>query len=915
MFFKKLLRSKQLLLSLFEIDGLKLNHQSLRGPVKEGRLPIATKCSAPNNQKESFSVNRSHRKQSGGYTFELGLVLLGVSLFTVGIFDVTRLLQGRNAVRAGVDEAVRCLVTASSPDSCRTPRSYGGTIQLQNRFDVYSAGYQLPYSSVSAFARWSEVPRYGATVTELFTATYRSEYVLLQQRLGWQTVRFPLIAISEYILETTPPVFLTGTSFSPDLRSLRNRQQRIAAPTTEVSSGLPEQIVTGSVLLGINTDTEEYSQRFFIGSTSFQVNGMDSVSRNSFSELRARGVTPSCFQPISYDPDTATAPSAALQASDNGTVVDWSQSSSIEGCSVQTATIGNGSAQLLANNSMLIPVAFQVTGGAAVSALGTEGKLSITAEWIGADGGIVRRNLGGRVFNTPVLPASESGSRRALRALMNRESPSGTLVMRGVPKENLSQELFSEFQREYTNHGAPLLVPDGSTVTLKFYLRKTIGTPTSLVGWSGNSIKVYHPKYTAVRQRLYQTVQDTPNTCRKTESQLRAEGVFHLYAAPVTKCEIDEQMGPVIESIDEPACSEIPFGPQPNVETDPAVRINDIWQTGLSNPLSITSKQTFRYIVESCSNVAKEFQCPTIPSIKRFQGCKVSTTASDAEEACVKKLPANAQNIRLIPLSDGKITHSTLEFDACNPPKDLPACATLTEIPEKVRTLLPGEDPKQCRGIKERSEEAEPYQLLDPMTRTQCEENIPAEVEKLRSRNRFPIGSTISLNCKDPEWSFVKEEPKDKGVPYRKTPEGQLYKIAGSVSSNYADALCASRTEKCEKRAQPKKEVVFQGNSGNSPYGGINQQKAAEVLYDTVQTFYPRAEPCTPQQVGGTWSCTCVPTAKNCLQISISEQPADGRINVDASIQVPQIMLSTLNDKLEVIQHRREGMPEERIIK
>lgn len=883
--------------------------------MKEARLPTMSKCSAPNNHKESFSGNRAHRKQSGGYTFELGLVLLGVSLFTVGIFDVTRLLQGRNAVRAGVDEAVRCLVTASSPESCRTPRSYGGTVQFQNRFDVYSAGYQLPYSSVSASARWSEVPRFSASVTEDTTAVYGLEYAISQERLGQQSVRFPMNAVSEYLLETFPPVFLTGSSFSPDLRSLRNRQQRIGAPTTEVSSGLPEQIVTGAVPLGIDSDAEEYSQRFLIGSASFQVNGMDAASRNSFSDLRARGVTPLCFQPKSYSPDSGTVPSAALQASDSGTVIDWSQSSSIEGCSVQIASIGNGSAQLLTDNSMLIPVAFQVTGGSAVSAPGTEGKLSITAEWIGADGGIIRRNLGGRVFNTPILPASESGSRRALRALMNRESPSGTLVMRGVPKENLSKDLFSEFQSEYTNHGAPLLVPDGTTVTLKFYMRKTIGTPTSLVGWSGNSIKVYHPKYTAVRQRLYQTVEDTPNTCRKTDAQLRAEGSVHLSTAPLTRCELDVQRGPVVETFEQSTCEQVLYGPRRLVETNPLGRIANIWITAQNNPQTIITKQTFLFQVEQCSDVTKEVLCPPVQPVKTYQGCENELAVVDSIRACEPVIPHGAKIVRLIPSSQQRKFSSTIEFDACNPPKDLPACATLTEIPEKVRTLLPGEDPKQCRGIKERSEEAEPYQLIDPMTRTQCEENIPTEIEKLRARNRFPISSTISLKCRDPEWSFVKEEPKDKGVPYRKTPEGQLYKIAGNVSSNYADALCASRTEKCEKRAQPKKEVVFQGNSGNSPYGGINQQKAAEVLYDTVQTFYPRAEPCTPQQVGGTWSCTCDPTAKNCLQISISEQPADGRINVDASIQVPQIMLSTLSDTLEVIQHRREGMPEERIIK
>jgi len=888
--------------------------------VKEARKPKTSKRSNPHNLKKFVRDDSAHQKQFGGYTFELGLVLLGVSLFTVGIFDVARLLQGRNAVRAGVDEAVRCLVTASSPDSCRTSRSYGGTIQLQNRFDVYAAGYELPYSSVSAFARWSEVPRYRTSVTEFSFSSYQVEYELSQQRLGQQIVRFPLNAVSEYLLETTPPVFLAGSSFSPDIRSLRNRQQRIVGPSTEISSGLPEEIVTGAVTLGVNTDAEEYSPRFLIGSASFQVNGMDTASRNAFSELRARGGTPSCFQPRSYNPTSGIVPSSALQASNDGTVIDWSQSGSIEGCSVQSASIRNGSAQLLTGASILVPVAFQVTGGAAVSTPGTEGKVSITAEWIGADGGLVRRNLGGRVFNTPILPASESGSRRALRALINRESPSGTLVMRGVPKENLSQELFNEYQSEYSDHGAPLLVPDGTTVTLRFYMRKTVGAPTSMVGWSGSSIKVYHPKYTAVRQRLYQTVEDTPNTCHKTEDQLRAEGNFHLSTAPITKCELDARQGPIIETSERPTCEEVPYGPSPLLETNPSGRIAGIWNTAVNDPQSITSRQTFSFITSSCPSLIKVEQCPSIPPLKGFEGCEGYIPSGLFINSCNLVVPENAQNIRIIPLSQQITTSTPVEFDACNLPKDLPPCATLTEIPEKSRTLLPGEDPAQCRGVTQRSAVADPYKLPTPMTRTQCEENIPSEIEKLRSRNRFPIGSTISLNCSDPEWSFVPEEPKEEGVPYRKTPEGALHKIAANVSSTYADALCASRSEKCEKRAQPKKEVVIQANNGNSPYGGINQQKAAEVLYETVQTFYPRAEPCTPQQLGGTqgggtWSCTCDPTAKNCLQVSISEQPADGRINVDASIQVPQIMLSTLSDKFEVIQHRREGMPEERIIR
>ncbi len=888
--------------------------------MKEARKPITSKRSNPHNLKKFVRDDSAHQKQFGGYTFELGLVLLGISLFTVGIFDVARLLQGRNAVRAGVDEAVRCLVTASSPDNCRTPRGYGGTVQLQNRVDVFSAGYQLPYSSVSAFARWSEVPRYAATVVEYPSANYRVEYDLTQQRLGQQSIRFPLNAISEYLLETTPPVYLTGTSFSPDLRSLRNRQQRIGVPTTEVSSGLPEQIVTGAILRGINTDAEEYSLRFLIGSASFQVNGMDAASRNTFSELRARGITPSCFQPRSYNPTSSIVPSSALQASNDGTVIDWSQSGSIEGCSVQSASIRNGSAQLLTDASILVPVAFQVTGGAAVSAPGTEGKVSIAAEWIGADGVLVRRNLGGRVFNTPILRASESGSRRALRALMNRESPSGTLVMRGVPKENLSQELFNEYQSEYSDHGAPLLVPDGSTVTLKFYMRKTIGTPTSLVGWSGKSIKVYHPKYTAVRQGLYQTVEDTPNTCRKTDAQLKIEGYGHLSSAPLTRCELDLQRGPIVDTSEQKTCEQVPYGEKRIVENNPTERVANIWQSAQNDPLSITSKQSFLVLAEVCASLRKQAQCPPNRFVKRFEGCEVEMAKELSSNFCDLEIPHHAQNTRIIPLSQERVVFTTVEFDACNLPKDLPPCATLTEIPDKARTLLPGEDPAQCRGVTQRSAVADPYKLPTPMTRTQCEENIPSEIEKLRSRNRFPIGSTISLNCSDPEWSFVPEEPKEEGVPYRKTPEGALHKIAANVSSNYADALCASRSEKCEKRAQPKKEVVIQANNGNSPYGGINQQKAAEVLYETVQTFYPRAEPCTPQQLGGTqgggtWSCTCDPTAKNCLQVSISEQPADGRINVDASIQVPQIMLSTLSDKLEVIQHRREGVPEERIIR
>ena len=843
-------------------------------------------------------------REAGKYTLELACVVVGLVGLLLGGSDIGLLLQGRSAVRAGVEEAARCLITTDSSDGCRLPVSSNGTVTVPGRYDVFASGYEIPYPLVSAVGRWQEVPEFSATI-QRYTGNVDVQYGLPAQRLATASVRFPVTATSEYLLESSPPVYLSGSSFSPQFRSIRNRNQVIDPATREILTGLPSR-VTNAPAVGDVSDDGEYADDYYIGSTTFTVNALDAPSQVGLSALRQRGVSPTCFQPREFNPATGWT-SQGIVGGTNGNVANWMRVNELEPCGAGEGR--SNSTAFFSSTSVLVPVAFQVLGGSAVSAVGVEGKLSIQAEWRNPAGVQQVRQLGGRVFSGRVVPNSDSSG--LLRA-SQRQSSSGSLVVRGLSEDRIAQSVRNEYPIEYAKHSSPLYVPDGQSVTLKFYLRKTSGGAGTSVAWSGTALRLYYPEYRFVSERLYDHASVSPTNCVRSNEEHASAGTLHLAAAPLTKCELISGNGPIVSEIAEPTCRLSSSLSSLPLEGNKEARIARIWSEALTIPGSITGSQQFQYIHEGCSDLEQSYSCPSTGSVGAYAGCDEGVTSRSELGACAAQLPSDARNVRVLP-RDAVSTQHIVAIDGCSVKDSIPSCATLTRVPGKQRIVPGSADTSRCIDVSSHELRVQPYQYPNATSPEKCQEELDKNAATIRAEQKIPAAADFVVRCDGTHWGFVADRPVET-TPFRATAPGQLELIATGVSKRYADQICGGRDGVCESRPRPSREIVLNQIDAKNR-GSVDLAQVAEVMFNAAQAIYPATVPCVPTRNGvGASQCVCPEgSSSNCLGISLSDNPTSGEISVGASMGVPTRALATLSKDRSVVSHSMVVIPEDRI--
>ena len=128
--------------------------------------------------------------QEGSYLLEMGVVLVGVVALILGGSDIARILQGRGAVRAGVEEGLRCLTTTEDPYGCRTGVAPAGQFVIPPRFDVRAAGFEIPYRQIEVSSTWQVEPIWDLPTETFLGDDVTLQYSVPQRRLRQQEVFF-----------------------------------------------------------------------------------------------------------------------------------------------------------------------------------------------------------------------------------------------------------------------------------------------------------------------------------------------------------------------------------------------------------------------------------------------------------------------------------------------------------------------------------------------------------------------------------------------------------------------------------------------------------------------------------------------------------------------------------------------------
>jgi hypothetical protein len=847
-----------------------------------------------NEIRETVTQSVTDRASSewGSYILELGVVLVGVVAVVLGGADVARIIQGRGAVRAGVEEGLRCLTTTDDPNGCRNPVTPGGQFTIPPRFDVRAAGFEIPYRQIEVSATWETEP-----VLDLPTETFPGgdvtvQYSVPRRRLAQQEVLFPVEARSEYLLEVSAPPFLAGTPLNPSVRSLRNRAQVIAP--REVVDINAERFRLGGAAQDVSTDP--YDPRWaLLETTSFTVSafgGSDPASSISNLALaRARGAAISCYQP----PDNSA--SSAILGSGSATRFDWTRTP------VSCVSPANGTTSLYTADTLSVPVALRITGAGFTDTVGTEGQLVVRMEW--NEGGRRRRvDLGGRTF-------AGSGSNRGNNQTSStvRANDDGTLVMRGVVAANMSSDLREQYRGRYEEevrlHGDLPLIPSDTTVTLQFFLRKIAGPDSASVSWRGERVQVYYPQYQFVDQRLYSDEEPIPTQCSMSEEELRKEGLQHLINAPVTRCVTGE---PRMATISESPCEDSPIRDAVVIERNPTARLAAARDRAFNSPTLYTQPERFMVAEEGapvCPERRVRSTCQNSQSVTVIGKCEASENSNGGVVGCqpAENIPENAKKITYSrsrgtqPESQGSILVGVCSVEA------FPACALEGVVPTRSRPYDPAPGKPECSAVTRSLPLLGRYPASpEPMSDADCEARLNDAKADAQLREKIPQSATIVSTCLSPEWRFSLHKPTNPDTPFRETADG-TYRTAGTrLSATQADAICAAAGGRCEKQRLATRDVSTGGGGVSDGSGAVNTPQVSSVVYDTIQAAYPRAVPCS---VG-------VASTKDCVAISVNQTGtgSGASARVRAQLTLPLSFLSLLVPDVGVVEYEDARLTE-----
>lgn len=793
----------------------------------------------------SMTTDRGSQRVQGAargwYILEASFAIFGVAAFVLGAADIIRIFHARTAVRQGVTDGLRCLYPTAERCAVSVPGNANFNAPLFRSFVQSVEGFEYPRTDYTLTSGWFDEPVRVATRVQ----RKLSSVDVLYSTDAYQShdVLFPADAHAMYLVQTRdmPTVELhPDTGLSPQMRVLRARfRDRVTGG--ELTGEPPgHQVISLSRVKG----TTSSSARQLLGQVEFSVEDAWPARANDLARILGlrtafgfQGKIP-CFQ-------------GAWRQEQSGPVIEWPSTTAPAACSYQ-----GQSTELFDGNDLLVPIMLRIGGDRYSTAADSRGTISAEMEFE-RSGRRQTYSLGGRAFQA--------------------NSTNSSFVIRGAGRGfDADATYFSvcKDQARYTEceqYAALPLVPQGSRVTVRFYLERTAGTGG--VGWAGDWLQVFYPQYRLGQEKRACGRALAPHVCGESVAPMRpllarTDTSVGLASKPVTgsphRCLVQPPTGGYASE-------------------DAALKA--LLQDFVSGKRALAPTQFVAANSQMRSACAPERKSNILCSdvgVSDYRGCQKSPQYSESQlvaKCSVSNFKPGRDSITNLSWKDSDLPDQE-QRAACSE-QPFPACAEKylktagTQFLTDAATAscphaLPQNGPELRSGAV--------YDLVASPTCADVAEELKAEYRKKHPEIPAQVSVESSAEVLPPDSAAVPP-----ANPCQKYSIGgtQEVQCASGVPYHAAQQCCAERGGACRI------ENVSEGSSSGSDAVWSGRIALAVLrAEETVRTAYPRV-----QSVG---SAPCAPDAKRCLRIQGASLDNATRVQLSASMQVPLALFSWL---------------------
>lgn len=770
--------------------------------------------------------------QAGSYFLEFSVAIIGVVGFILAIADVSRMYHARAAVKAGVTAALRCLYPTDA--GCLTAGPGGGSIS-PSRFNAWvwgSQGFRFPRSSVVLNASWYNEPVVEVPVRE-------------RQLLGVDVVRertpyrnfsvlFPIDAHAPYLLKVRDLPRLDGTN--PLNPVFLNRATGQVLPPT--ARGLAGDRVIRLQNVGLNATAS--TNWVPIGSVSFSMSDAWSNQPADSAAIGAiegtHGVSVPCYQ-------------GGVAQGSTGAVLQWPATGGPQQCQYRTAT-----QNLLTTQGVRVPLLFRLSGSRNSVSAGAQGEVRVRMVFTNLQGERRRVELGGRTF-------SDSGS----VDFLVRGARRGVDITR-----RLARAYDEARYDELDLYGDLPMVPLTSDVRLDFFVRKIAGTPTQTVGWRGEDLQLFYPRFEFVHEVKDCGYSVNPSVCANT-------------VLPVQPLYSDLDLGRTISSkpVDQMNCQR--FAPNGTVGEYGDVMSNlqgRFKKGGLRRATSfLTNSNT---LGDNCTPQTVSADCSDEPT-EVFQGCEDENPPANIEGKCaIESFDPTYDSISDVhyKVNDLDVTEAR---GTCTD-EVFPACTKPHQVQRGEQFL--GNTNGSCADS--RRVVTQPFSS-QPFFNNTCTDISARFVEQYRQRHQVPDEVDVPVLIQTQPAVYSAVAPTDSCQEFEESGDGDTDELlCASASTRGVARRCCERHEgRCRLEALPTDS--FGGDAGTGADGLLT--RASERAIETIQAAYPSAQS----------GVVCEAGLVNCIQIETALVNDETEAQVRASVAVPMSILGWLGFSEEAV--------------
>jgi hypothetical protein len=630
-------------------------------------------------------MRRWEQRERGSYILEVAGVIVGIAVFMVGVSDVVRMFQARGAVRAAVNDGLRCLypTDAGCVESARNSLS-----PPTKRYNVWvwGSGYRIPQEAYVASARWHTEPVYEVPVDSGELASLDLEQDPFQY--ATREVLYPTTAHIAYMAQISQlPHVHGGTPLEPYFVDPITRER-----------ATPQRTLSLSRVRGVTSEgtayweTGGFNERFKLGSVSFSMKEawpLATQDRAKISMLAGRGATSlPCF-------------SGPLRRSLAGVSIDVG-AGSLARCAYRGDSSG-----IWNNSALSVPLMFRVSGKTQGTNRVGEGRVLLSMSWQSAAGsGTVP--LGGRVI--------KSGG-------------SGNFIPRGLSKEDIRDNLeyqYKDYGEELALYGRLPLIPQDATVTISIFLLSVNKKP---VAWAGDSIEIFHPRYAFNHERYRCGYSADPRRCASPP------------VGPIAFIEVPTDSVPQVVQAGGALCS---LARRTEAETNPHEVLDQVVQKirkGMAlDPIRFVEQVALDK--RECSPQRKRWSCVRNEPIRYLRGCESASGFPLAMERCGVP-PEEASRSRIAGLETLRKESTEFHtFKGCSGEK-IPECAKGSARKVADHIWDPSQDTSSVCDTS--ALQSAPTITIGPLNGSLCDDQAMRVRDLYRREEKIPLGVPIVL--------------------------------------------------------------------------------------------------------------------------------------------------------------------------